>query len=562
MPERALADLRPYLRLLLQRRRRLLVGLLLMLLTTLAAVGLLGLSGWFITATAVTAALWASGVLVVFDVYVPGGGIRLFALTRTVARYAERLYNHDTVLRLLADLRGGLFAALTRVDPSRLARLRSAVLLNRLTADIDALDNLYLRLLAPPLVAGLATLFVAVLLALFAPLASGLATVLLLALGALSIQCMARTGGVASARQVARIEALRGRTIEQLQGLAELLAHGALARHRQKLARGEAALLRDQRRLGRRAALGNALVTLGVQSTALLVLAIGIAAYRDDTLSGAVMVLLPLTIVALGEAFGALPGAFVQFGATRAAARRVTAQARPASAASAASAAAPVDNTIELIGLGFRHPAADGPVLESVNLRIAPGEHVALLGASGSGKSTLAWLLVRWLTPTAGAVRIGGVDLHHWPPDALRARIGYLTQYDELFHDTLAANLRIAAPNVSDEALRQALWVAGLDELPNRLPDGLATWIGESGRQLSGGEARRLALARVVLRDAPIVLLDEPLSGLDTATAERVAGRLSRWLAGRTALLLAHEASALPPADRALRLIEGRIVPG
>jgi ATP-binding cassette subfamily C protein CydC len=553
-------ELKPYLAVLGRRRRRLLLGALLMLATVLSAVGLLALSGWFITATAVTAALWAAGTRVMLDVYVPGAGIRSFALARTLFRYLERLFNHDTVLRLLADLRGGMFAALTRLDPTTLSRFRAAVLLNRLTADIDTLDNLYLRLLAPPLVALASSLAVAALVAMFLP-GAGLAAGAWLLLGWLLLTLGAAIrGAAASGRRVRLLEGLRVRLIEQVQGLAELLAYGSLGVHRARIDALESRLLAVQRQQARRAALGSAIATLTVQGGMVMLLVLAVAGFAEERISAAVAVLLPLAVLGLGESFSALAPAFLDLGATREAARRLNAQGRLRSALQPpAEPAIPTGTAIRLDQVSFAYPRAEVPVLDSVSLQIAPGEHVALTGASGSGKSTVANLLARLVDPGGGRVLIGDVTAAEIAPTTLRERVAYLTQATELFNDTIAGNLRIAAPRASDEQLMAALRVAALAPLVQSLPEGLQTWLGESGRTLSGGEARRLALARVVLRDTPIVLLDEPFAGLDAATAAVVARNLEDWSRGRTALIMVHDADTLPAVDRALHIAGARV---
>ncbi len=553
-------ELRPYLALLAARRRRVALGALLMLATLAAAIGLLSLSGWFITATAVTATIWATGNLVPFDVYVPGGGIRFFALTRTVSRYLERLFNHDTVLRILADLRAGVFAALTRLDPGTLSRYRAAELLNRLTADIDTLDNLYLRLIAPPLAALAAVLAVAGVLAVVVPSAGRALGGLLLGLWLLLTLGGARWGDAASAARVTTLETLRVRLIEQLQGLAELTAYGSLGRHRARVRDAEATLLAHQRRLGQRAAAGSALATLGVQGGMALVVLVAVAAFSQDRVPAPVMVLLPLAVLGLSEAFAGLPLAFLNLGATREATRRLNAQGRLRSAIEPpAEPVAPARNDLALDRVTFAYPRSEIAVLASATLAVAEGESVALVGASGSGKSTVAQLFARLVEPGDGRVLIGGVPVSRLAPELLRQRVAYLTQATELFHDTIAGNLRIAAPDGPDGKLLEALRVAGLEQLVVELPAGLGTWLGESGRTLSGGEARRLAQARVVLRDAPVVLLDEPFAGLDAVTRAEVAQRLTRWLRHRTVLLLAHEVDVLPPVDRVLRIGAGGI---
>ncbi|ATJ82960.1 thiol reductant ABC exporter subunit CydC [Halomonas beimenensis] len=537
-----LATLAPWLRLLGRRRGRLLAGAALMALALAAALGLLALSGWFITATGLAGLAMAAGAALTLDVYVPGGGIRAFALTRTVARYGERLYNHDTVLRLLADLRGRMFAVLAGLDARALARRRASDWLNRLTADIDTLDGLFLRLLAPAGVALTAILALSAFLALWSP-AVGLAVAALLGVAWLWLTLgQARLGLAASRRRVAELEALRGATLEGFQGLAELEAYGSLAAQRRRLAVIEDRLLADQRRLGLVGALGQALAGLAVGLAWLAAFWLAARAWQAGALSGPVMVMTPLAVLALQEALAALPLAFTQAGGTLAAAERLNAldavrRPEPRGPSPGVSAG-PLSVSLE--GVTLRYPGSLTPVFEDFALHLAPGERLAVHGASGSGKSSLASLLTGQLLPDAGAVRLAGLAPETLDPRRRTDAVACLTQSTELFDDSLAANLRLAAPEAEAARLWAALATVELADWAAALPRGLETRVGEGGRRLSGGQARRLALARLLLRDPGLVILDEPFAGLDPALAGRIAGRLDRWLAGRSALFLVH----------------------
>ncbi|GAA0556378.1 thiol reductant ABC exporter subunit CydC [Halomonas salifodinae] len=556
--------LAPWLRLLGRRRRRLQVGALLLLATVASAIGLLALSGWFITATALTGLLLAAGMAASLDVYVPGGGIRFFAVARTVARYLERLYNHDSVLRLLADLRARLFAVLAGLDGHSLARRRASEWLNRLTADIDTLDGLYLRLLAPPLVALLAILGVAGFLALFAPMIGALVALPLLLAWAWLVLGQARWGLVPSRRRVASLDRLRGQAVETLQGLPEWIAYGSLGRQRTRLEAEESALYADQWRLGLRSAVGNALVGLTVSGTAVLALWLAAAAHQAGQLSGPVMVMMPLALLAMGEALAALPAAFTQLGASLAAAERLNAlEAAPRAPLGGDQTLAAGVPELALEGVTLRYPGALTPALCEVSLRLAPGERIALLGASGAGKSSLAALVAGQLTATAGEVKVAGRPLGALSPAAWREALAWQTQRLELFDDSLAANLRLAAPEAEEAALWRVLALVELDNWAAALPQGLATRVGEGGGLLSGGQARRLSLARVLLRErARLVILDEPFAGVDAAMAARIAARLDAWLEGRSLLYLIHQwrdAAPLPGIRRSYRLVEGQL---
>jgi ATP-binding cassette, subfamily C, bacterial CydC len=546
--------LRPWLALLLTRRWRLAMGALLMTTTLLAGVGLLSLSGWFITATAVTALAWAAGLAAALDVYVPGGGIRFFALTRTVSRYFERLYNHDTVLRLLTDLRVRMFRALSRLDGQTQSRYRASQWLNRLTRDIDTLDNLYLRLLAPPLVALLGTALVALLIGLFHPLAGVLVFIVLATVLALLTLGMARWGRALSRRQVGNADALRVKAVEQAQGLAELKAWQVLPDHQASLLALEKDYSQDHCRLESRAAVGQAMAEAGVQGAVILMLILAVGAFQQGLISGPIMVMMPLAVMALAESFNALPVAFTHWGSSEAAAQRLNEQQALAGVLpdpdnpQTISATAPLRWKNVSITLGKR------PLFNQLDLRLEPGEKLAIIGPSGAGKSTLAALAARLIDPDSGDVCWGDTPLTQLDPQQWRKHTAVLTQDAHLFNDTLAANLRIANPDAGEAVLWQALEQVALAEKVHGFSQGLHTPIGEFGRQLSGGEARRIALARIFLTDSGLVILDEPLTGLDPDTADTVVANLDRFLQQRSALLLAHESKALPNADRVMLL--------
>ncbi len=554
-------ELLPYLRLLGACRGRLAAGALLMLATSLASIGLLGLAGWFITATGVAGLAVAAGARMTLDIYTPGAGIRAFALTRTAARYGERVIHHDAILGLLARLRTRVFAALTRLDPRTAARFSGGEILHRLTSDVDALDQLYLRSIAPPAVALLAlvtlatgTYFIDATLAL--AIGGGL-----LAVAITVFLVTTRTSGRAGWAIVDHGERLRAQAVSALAGLAELRAFGSWPRQREHLdAEGEA-LVAAQRHNAWVTAAGEAAVTLAVHGVAAAALVAGLLAHSEGERTLAVAVLVPLAVLGLTELLGQVPAGGATLGRTRSAAARLNRQLATAAAVSAppTPAAPPPGNELALEQVGFRPGPLADPVLSGADLRIREGETTVVTGPSGSGKSTLGDLCARLIDPDSGRVTLGGTDLRALEPKALRARISYLRQDEHLFAETIRENLRIAAADADDTALWHALWVTALDERIAALDDGLDSWLGSGGTGLSGGEARRLALARVVLATRPVVVLDEPLAGLDADTAATVADRLARVLADRTAIVLAHAGAAMPRPDHHYELRHGRL---
>jgi ATP-binding cassette subfamily C protein CydC len=542
---------------------RLALGAGLLLLTTGAAVGLLALAGWFITATALTGALIAAGASVSLNVFVPGAAIRAFAVTRTLARYGERLVNHDTVLRQLARIRVRVFADLARQRAAPAEHPRTATALQRLTSDVDRLDSLYLRALLPPPAAALAVLLVTTLIAIAAPRAAVLVGTTLGLAGLAAAWAAWRAGATAGEDLAAAQDDLRTRLLDLRAGLAELRAFASLDGAAEAIAALDRRRLAVGARLAHRAAAGEAATTLGLHTAAVLALGAGIAAYRDETLTGPWLVLVPLAVLALGETLRPIPAAILDLGRARAAARRLnTVAAPPADPAPATAQPAPRDATVAVQDVDLARGAAGAaPVLRRASLTLDAGERVAISGASGSGKSSLADLIAGLLAPDHGHVQLAGEALAELDEPRLRGLVAYLTQHTELFADTVEANLRLGRPDASAVELHGVLETVGLAALIHECPHGLASWIGESGLRLSGGEARRLALARVLLTRSPILVLDEPFTGVDAATAARITARLEPWLTGRTCVLLAHGTPGLPGLDRELAIAAGRLRP-
>lgn len=549
-----MGEIRPWLRLVARHRVRMGAGLVLALATLLSGLGLLALSGWFITTTAVTAAAWAAGASASLNLYVPGGGIRFFALSRTLSRYLERLVQHDTVLRVLADIRVGLFQRLAATGDRLRRGVGSAAFLSRLIADVQTLDNLYLRLLAPPLVALAATLATVALVALFSVSIAGVALAVLLPLLLVLTLGTALRVRHAGAAEADAAEGLREGVLEELEGMAELTAAGQLDAHRQRLQQNECRLRGLQYQRTSAVVDAQALTTLILQGLVVAVLLLGAEGWRSGQLSGPVMAMMPLVVMALAEGFMALPGGFSGWGATHAAAARLNGH----GATHQAVTTRPQAGLASHPTLTWSHIAVDQgapPVFRDFSLSLAPGERIVVTGASGAGKSTLAALAARTLEPVNGGVLADGQPVQSWPVEHWRTRLSVLTQSAHLFDASVAENLRLALPDATESQLWQVLEAVALAPTVAAMPQGLTTPIGERAGRLSGGEARRLALARTLLRPAPILILDEPFTGLDSATLARVWEGIQPWLEGRSLLLLIHELTGPVTVDRQLALV-------
>lgn len=516
---------------------------LLLALTWGAGIGLLALAGWFITATALAGA----GLLAALDIFTPSTGIRAAAIVRTVARYGERVVGHEAVLRILAQLRGRIFAAVTRLPLARQRALRSADLQDRLSADIDTLDAIPLRVAAPLGAAALAVLAAAGLAFRFAPPAAALI---------LGISALTLAAAAAAARQGRRPgQALvrarsRERTalLDYFGGMADLLAYGRLREHRDDLHR------QAEAQAGRRAArdrvsiLAEQGVLLLVTLAALTMLAWSLRWYLEGAISAPVAVLLTLMTLGLNEALSGLPGAWWRIGESLEAARRLQAVevgARPTAAEVPPAMPPPGDLPLRATGLAVGFDI-HRPVLEALDLEPARGRPLVIHAPSGRGKSCLLDTLAGELAPLGGEVRLGGRPLSAWPESARVRLIGYLAQETLLLDDTLAFNLRLGREDLDDAALWAALERVDLADTMRRRGRGLDYRVGERGRRLSGGEARRLALAWLMLRDSPVALLDEPFTGMDAVTEARVLEALIPWLEERRAVIVTHAPQGLP----------------
>lgn len=535
-------ELWPWLTLIFRRPVRLVAGGLLILATLLSGMGLLALSGWFITATALTGLLLAAGVQASLNLYVPGGGIRFFAIARTVARYAERVYNHDTVLRLLTDIRVALFQRLSLSARSRRSALQGPQWLSRLTNDVDALDTLYLRLIAPAALAALVTTTLIIVAWAFysQSLAIGLLITLLPGFLVATAVVYLRTRHLVYRQTDAR-ERLRTDVIEHVEGFAELTAAGRTGKHAALCLRQADQITRNDSRADTRTGWNLGLAQVMINLAVVLALWMGLQLFQQGAITGPVVVLLPVALLGLLEIYSMLPDAFARLGGTLASAARLNRDCSPAPARDPEGGQPPLDShkalEMEQVTIRFGDHA---PVVSRFDLSVVSGEWVGIIGVSGAGKSSLAEVMAGLEKPASGTAR-------HLPA-------AYLTQQTVLFEDTLKANLLIGRPDASDAELWRVLELVAMAGRFSHESAQLNTWLGSMGSQLSGGEARRIALARVLLSEAPLLILDEPFTGVDVETREGIAGGMKQWLTGKTVVSLGHAPEALPASDRTVRL--------
>ncbi|MFM9755745.1 heme ABC transporter ATP-binding protein/permease CydC [Aeromonas dhakensis] len=556
-----MTDLLPFLRLYRQHWLSLSIGLLLALVTLAAGMGLLSLSGWFLSAAAVAGLTAATRDH--FNYMTPAGGVRFFSIIRTAGRWGERVVSHDATFRVLTRLRVWFWQKLSPLSTGALAGFRQADLLNRLVADIDAMDHVYLRLVTPIGAALLSTAGLVLFLSFFdSELALTLGAILLFGMIALPLvfYFLGRKPGQALIAEKSR---LRTRLVDYLDGQAELQMFAAAPRAREELQQAEQALIQAQARMARVSGLANGSVQLlsGWTLTLMLWLAgHGVAGAAPDPITA----LMVFATLASFEALMPLAGAFQHLSTSLTSARRLNEILQEAKAPEWGNEERHAQQgALQISDLYFSYPGNPQPVLRGCTLQLQAGEKLALLGQTGCGKSTLMGLLTREWHPQAGKILLDGKQLTDYSEGALRASLSVVSQRVHLFADTLRGNLKLAAPHASDEQLVQVLTQVGLANLleddNGHSDSGLDAWLGDGGRPLSGGERRRIGIARALLHDAPLWLLDEPTEGLDSQTEREIMELLFRLGADRTLLLISHRLLGLEQMDRIALMEEGQI---
>ncbi|MEV0901631.1 thiol reductant ABC exporter subunit CydC [Actinoplanes sp. NPDC049802] len=520
----------------------------------LAVLAGAGAAGAAVTLTAVSAFLISRAALhpPVLHLMVAIVAVRACGLSRGVLRYLERLIGHDAAFRVLGDVRVRLFTRLERLSPAGLAGFRRADLARRLAADVDAVLDLVTRVLLPYAVAAVVGLASVLVVGALVP-AAGITLAVGLLVVAVGVPVLQRA---AARRADGRLAPLHGElatgVVDLLHGLPDLTAYGVTDDRLARLGEVDDRLTRASRRSAATAGLGAAVTVLSTGACVLAGLVAGAAAVRSGGLSGELLALVVLTPLAVFEIAGPLPLAAQHYATARASLRRlaeVWEAPDPLTGAYEPDASAPVADLPGIVAGRVPEMRLEGvtagwlperTAVRGVDLVLPPGARVALTGPSGAGKSTVAALLVRFLDPWAGRVTLDGADLRGIPADEVRRVVGYLPEDAYLFDTTIGANLRIGRPGADEAELREALRQARLLDWVETLPDGLETLVGEHGLSLSGGQRRRLALARLLLTDARVLIFDEPTEHLDDETAAALTRDLLAVAGDRTVLLITH----------------------
>ncbi|MDE1326804.1 cysteine/glutathione ABC transporter ATP-binding protein/permease CydC [Vibrio aestuarianus] len=549
-------ELIPYLKLYKKHWFGLSLGMLLAFLTLFASIGLLTLSGWFLSAAAIAGLTIARET---FNYMLPGAFVRGFAMGRTAGRWGERVVSHNATFKLLTDLRIFFFQKLAPLIPGKVSNLRDADLLNRLVADIDAMDHVYLRLISPVTVGifGITTLtaFLCWFDLQLGLILGAILLTLLLVWPVLFYKLGKRNGAELTQHKAE----LRITTLDWLQGYSELTLFGAENRYREAILSAQNKLLANQFANAHFSGLAQALLMLANGWTLVLIIwlaADGVAGNQPDPM----IALVAFATMASFELLMPIAGAFQHLGQTLTSARRLNdvTLADPEVQFPTTTTSHSGQFDIEFSNLNFHYPDGDQRVLNNVNLHIPAGHRVAIVGQTGSGKSTLMQLLSRYWDPQQGEIAIAGTPLKNWNESDLRKAISVVSQRVDVLNGTLRDNLAMADPTANDEQLAHALTQVGLTKL---LEDqGLDAWLGEGGRQLSGGEKRRIGIARAFLHNGSILLLDEPTEGLDKQTEQQITALFKKYFANKTVIFITHRLVELESMDAICLIEQGEIV--
>ncbi|GLS92208.1 cysteine/glutathione ABC transporter ATP-binding protein/permease CydC [Psychromonas marina] len=561
----------PFIKLFKHQWLMMSIGLLLSIIALMAAIGLLSLSGWFLSASAVAGLTLITAQA--FNYFTPGGGVRFLSIIRTASRYGERLATHEATFKLLTRLRVWAWRKVLPLSARNMQGLRQGELLNRLVSDIDTLDHLYLRLITPML----AALFMLAGLYLFVAWIDA-EIALLLCASILLIWLILPwifyfLGQKPGIKQLESKRLLRVQILEYVQGLAEISLFAADKRFREKLSQSEADLLSSQTAMANIVAFSQAALILCHGAIVVAVLYVAASGIGDHQPPGPMLAMITFMALACIEMLMPIAGAFQHLSSCVNAANRVNelVDQTPDIIFDKANQEIITQGELQLKDVIFSYQKDGEVILKGINLSIKHGEKVALLGQTGCGKSSLLSLITRDWEPNSGSLCVDGREIKQYSQQALTRGISLVSQRIYLFAGSLRDNLTLAqadlpqfstyaeqkaAQDDNDKYLIEILQKVGLAALTEG-ENSLDTWIGEGGRQLSGGEQRRIGVARALLRDAPLLLLDEPTEGLDKRTEREILALLFEFAQDKTVLMISHRLTAMTQMNEIHLMEEG-----
>ena len=544
------------------------LGILLALITVLSNVTLMALSGWFITSMAIAG---VAGISI--DYFSPAAGIRGLAIARTASRYAERIITHEATFRVIAELRHWFYLHLEPLAPAVLQRYHSGDLLSRIRADIDTLENVYIRIIVPVTVAIIACVLFILFLSRYDNLLAAFVLLMFIIAGVITPLWVNKLSAKPAKKKVELSSELRTQVIDSVQGMGELLIYGAAPQQIEKVDKLSKQLLTQQSKLASHFALSQSILSLCTNIAMLGVVVIAIPLLTksgltnggaQELLSSPNLVMLTLFTLASFEAVAALPLAFQTLPETLAAARRIftLVDAKPQVAEPEADSPIPNNNDIVFNSVSFSYDQnannkannSTANVFNDLSFSLPQGKRLGIVGSSGIGKSSIVNLLLRFWEPTSGSISYGGHELSQYKGDDIRQYFSVVTQQSHFFNSTIKSNLLLAKRDASDAEVEQVCRVAQIHDFIVSLPESYDTWVGEAGLKLSGGQLKRLTIARALLKDTLVLILDEPGEGLDSQTETNLLNALFDYKKETSILLITHRQTGLDAMDEVLAL--------
>ncbi|API87124.1 heme ABC transporter ATP-binding protein/permease CydC [Francisella uliginis] len=542
----------PFIKLFRNQTQWMLLGTLLAWSAILMGIGLMSLSGWFISYTGYLATT-TYAIATSFNYFYPAAGVRSFSLGRIVSRYGERVLTHEATFRILTDVRVWFYEKLEPLAPSHLYKYKSGDLLTRLVNDIAALDNLYVRILSPTVVFILASFTIAILFCFFSFTLALLTLLALLFIGFI-IPLFSSLLAMKKSYNLNSISAeLKTDITEHVNSLAELKIFDLEGKHFEKIRQQNSNLLKQEEKISVISGFGSALMTLALGLTVVMVTAFAVKLTQQGYINGAFIALIFLAVIAAFESIMPLPLAYQYLGKTLSASKRIL------NITDAKPDVEFLDNKLDVsqFNISFKNVCfgytSEQPILKDFSLEILENQKVALFAPTGRGKSTIINLLARFWDINNGEILIGNKNIKEFGEDQLRNLMTIINQSPHIFNTTIRENLLLAKSDATDEELKSALEKVQLKDYLESLPKGLDTWTGELGRHLSGGQQKRLALARAFLQDKPILILDEPTEGLDKQTEKLVFKNLLELMNNKTVIFITHNVNLLEDFDQVIR---------
>lgn len=522
--------------------------------TIVCGIGLLGSSAYLLSMAALQPSISILQVSIV--------GVRFFGLSRGIFRYLERLSSHAVNLRIVSALRAWFFEALEPLAPARLMEFGSGDVLDRAVGDIEILENFYVRVFAPLITAGLITFGMGIFIGSFEPQLGWM-----LVLGLLMSEVFLPFGLLFGLKKTGR-ELIGQRAemsklvVEFSQAMGELVILDQTSMQKIKILHAENNTGRSQMHLNNLNGLFNGLLVLVTGLTIWVMLQVGIPLVENGVLDGVDLAVVILASIASFETASPLITGSGLMEANLTAARRLfkLVDTRPAVEECSNPRSLPLQNRLEMSQVSFGYGMESQKVLQDFCLVIEPGKRIAIVGESGAGKTSVINLLLRFWQKSSGKILLGDVEIEELKIEDVRSRLSVVTNPGWIMWGSVRQNLLIASQNATDEQCFSALEKAGLAEWILKQAKGLDTLIGERGMTLSGGERQRLMVARMILQNAPIVLLDEPTDGLDAITEETVLETLFEVTQGKCSLWLMHRLRGIERMDEIIVLRDGRII--